>query len=350
MSKTRVAVLMGGKSGEHAVSLESGKGVLKNLNYDEYEACPVVITREGRWHCADAYAAYGTETPFNPEAFLTEHPDGAPAFPAFLLDSATRCDVVLPVLHGRYGEDGALQGLLDLYGIPCTGSGVLGSALAMHKRIAKEIYQFYKILTPEYSFYSRRQWQQAGLSVAGAIAEKLGLPVFIKTPESGSSIGMGMARTRDEVRAIAEKLLETSDEILVEKTVKGIEVSCGVLETLTGDVEPLMPTEILPVASAFFDYKAKYEKGGSREITPARIPPALLERVRKTAVAAHQALHCRGMSRTDMIIADDSIFVLETNTLPGFTETSLLPQGAAACGIPYPELLDRIIACALKNR
>ena len=341
---------MGGKSGEHDVSLRSGAGVINNLDPREYTACPVIITRSGHWVCDSTYGAFGPDLPFNGSAFLKLHSgEESLTLPGFLLDPETRPDVVFPILHGKFGEDGTLQGMLEMHGLRYTGSGVLGSALSMQKRKAKEMYLQYKIPTPLYSFYLRRQWQENSATIASGLVEKLGLPIFAKIPEGGSSIGMGLAKSKDDLKKIAEELFGESDEVLFEKAVKGTEVSCGVLESLKGECEPLLPTEIVPVTSAFFDYKAKYEAGASREITPARLPPKIIEKIQKTAVAAHTALHCRGFSRTDMIIEGDIAWVLETNTLPGFTETSLLPQGAKACGISYPELLDRIIQCALQG-
>jgi len=346
MGRLKIAVIMGGQSGEHEVSLKSGAGILANLDYDTYEACPVVISKTGVWHCANSY---GEMHPFDAALLVHQDPEGSRTIPSFLVDSATKPDVVFPIIHGKFGEDGTLQGLLAMHGLIWVGSDVLGSALAMHKRMAKELYQFHKIPTPDYSFYTRKQWQSGMSTIPSHLIEKLGLPIFIKAPNGGSSVGMGLANTREEIREIGDRLFDESDEVLFEKSIKGTEVSCGVLETLDGTVEALLPTEIVPVSSAFFDYKAKYEKNASKEITPARLSPAMTDRVRKLAVASHQALHCSGMSRTDIMISGDSLFVLETNTLPGFTETSLLPQGAKACGIAYPELLDRIIQVALKN-
>jgi len=349
MNKVRIAVLFGGRSSEHDVSLRSGSGVLRHLDYAEYEVCPVIISREGLWHCADHYSAYSPEKPFDVASFLTAHGQGEKSFPRFLLSEEGRPDVAFPVLHGRFGEDGTLQGLLDIYNIPFAGSGVLGSALAMHKRKAKELYRFYNLPTPDYSYYSRAQWEQDNGAVLRHLSEKFGYPIFAKVPEGGSSIGVGRAGNREELKQLAESYFQESEEVLFEKSVKGVEVSCGVLTGLTGKAEPLLPTEIVPATGAFFDYEAKYKVGASREITPARITPPMMDKVRRLSVQAHEALHCRDFSRTDMILDGEKIFILETNTLPGFTETSLLPQGAAAVGISYPALLDRIIHCALKR-
>ncbi len=338
---------MGGKSGEHEVSLKSGAGVINNLNPTEYISCPVIISKDGKWIADSGYGGFSLELPFNAEAFLTINTNGSDTIPAFMLNPETKPDIVFPIIHGKFGEDGTLQGMLEMHGLKYTGSGVLGSSLAMHKRMAKEMYQFHKLNTPEYSYYSKRKWESGGAAIIAHIVEKLKLPLFIKNPEGGSSIGMGMAKTKEEVKSIADNLFEDSNELIFETAIKGTEVSCGVLENTKGDCEPLLPTEIVPVSSAFFDFKAKYEANASREITPARLFPPVTEAVQKAAVKAHNALHCKGFSRTDMIISNNTPYILETNTLPGFTETSLLPQGAKACGISYPELLDRIIQCAM---
>jgi D-alanine-D-alanine ligase len=347
MSHTKVAVIMGGTSTEHEVSLKSGAGIINNLDYGSYRACPVVISKAGRWLCAEDYRAYGGPEPFDAARFLEKTPEGSVSFPIFLLAQGGRPDIVFPILHGKWGEDGTLQGLLAMYGLPFTGSGVLGSSLSIHKRKAKEMYLQYQLNTPPFSYYTRRRWRRERAAIVRHVHDKLGLPLFIKSPDGGSSIGMGHARTKADIGTVADSLFDASDEVLFEKAVKGTEVSCGVLDTPSGDCEALVPTEIVPVKSAFFDFEAKYNPEACREITPARLSPALTERVRKTAVTAHRALLCADFSRTDMIIAGNRIFVLETNTLPGFTETSLLPQGAKAAGIPYSALLDRIIECAL---
>ncbi len=346
MKKIRVVVLMGGRSGESAVSLRSGEGILGNLDYSMYEALPVVVTTEGEWLAATDYGSFGDG--FDANAFVAGCRSVSKSFPERLLGSDSLPDIVFPIIHGKYGEDGTLQGMLEMYNLPYVGSRVLSSALAMHKRKAKEIYIHNKIPTPEYSFYSRRQWNSSSPTLIAHLVEKLGLPIFAKSPEGGSSIGIGFANSKESLREIADSLFVDSDEVLFEKTVKGVEVSCGVLDTIDGEPEPLLPTEIIPVSSSFFDFKAKYEKGASREVTPARISKSLTEKVQKYAVAAHNALGCFCMSRTDMIISGEAISVLETNTLPGFTPTSLLPQGAAAVGLSYPELLDRVIRVAMK--
>lgn len=348
MNKIRIAVVFGGRSSEHDVSLRSGTGVVNNLDYNEYQVCPVIITKEGRWISGTEYRSYDRETPFDAQAFLSAGLKPESAFPAFLLGEG-RPDLVFPILHGRFGEDGTLQGMLEIYGLSYTGSGVLGSSLAMHKRKAKEMYLHHGLPTPDYSFYTRRQWEAGSASVVRHLVDKFGLPIFAKVPEGGSSIGVGKAGTKEELKKLAEQYFAESEEVLFEKQVRGVEVSCGVLDGPNGECEGLIPTEIAPVTSEFFDYQAKYEKGACREITPARITPEMTALVRKLAVKAHQALHCRDFSRTDIILSGKKAFILETNTLPGFTETSLLPQGAAAAGISYSALLDRIIGCALKR-
>jgi D-alanine-D-alanine ligase len=348
-SKIKIAVIMGGMSSEHDISLASGQGIINNLDYNEYAVCPVIITKEGRWHCAEEYAGFFGPTKFDPGKFLEKVPEGTKTFPIFLLAQDGRPDVVLPILHGRWGEDGTLQGLLSIYGLDYTGSSVLASSLAIHKRKAKEMYQQYNLNTPAFSFYPKSKWETGRADIPGYVMDKLGLPVFVKIPDGGSSIGLGMASSKEEIQTISDKLFEEADEVMFEKYVKGTEVSCGVLESASGDIEALMPTEIVPVKSSFFDFEAKYNQEACREITPARISPALIQKVQNTAVTAHRALNCSDFSRTDMIISGSKIFVLETNTLPGFTETSLLPQGAAAAGITYQSLLDRIIGCALKR-
>ena len=323
-----VAVLMGGASGEHDVSLSSGAGVLANLRDDRYVALPVTIGRDGAWDVEGAGAGLS----------LWEG----------LAAVAQRAQVVFPALHGPNGEDGTMQGLLDLAGIPYVGSDHYASALAMDKPRAKDVYRCAGLSTPDTVEITRFSLA-AGEDFLGEIVQRLGLPCVVKTPKLGSSVGVGIARDRAGLAATLGEILPLAGAAMVERFVTGTELTAPVLEDPETGVPVALPLiEIRPRVSGWFDYQAKYEVGGSEELCPAPIDDALTAAVQEIGLAAHRALGCRGMSRTDVIVDEGGTpWVIETNTIPGFTPTSLLPQAAQAAGIDYPALVDQLIRRAL---
>lgn len=305
-----VALLAGGKSAERDVSLKSGDQVFKALDKDKYD-----IVR------------------YDPRDDLVR-----------LAQDCSKIDVALIILHGRMGEDGTIQGLLDSMGIPYQGSGVLGSAIAMNKILSKQLYVQAGITTAPYVVVDRGQ-PDGGRRT---ILETLGLPVVIKPEHEGSSIGLSIVKREGDLDGALELGYRYDRRCLVERYIAGTEITGGVLGNDTLEALPLV--EIIPGDQyEFFDYAAKYTPGASHEICPARIPEDVARRARDLAVRAHQALYCRGYSRTDMIVSEGEIFVLETNTIPGMTETSLLPQAAAAAGLSFSALLDRLIELALER-
>lgn len=306
MKKIRLALLSGGNSSEREVSLKSGNQVYAALDQNKYD-----IRR------------------YDPRDDLQQ-----------LVADASSLDVALIIMHGRYGEDGTIQGLLDLLGVPYQGSGVMASAVAMNKEISKKLYQQAGLQVPQAVFSDRHK----PLDPA-AITEAVGLPAVIKPVNEGSSIGISIASTLEELQAGLQKAFALDRRVLVEEFIAGIEVTCAVLGN--DDLQALPLVEIVPGASyGFFDYEAKYLPGASNEIIPARLSPELTERVQHCGLTAHRALGCRGYSRTDTMVRGQDIFVLETNTIPGMTATSLFPQAAAAAGLPFPALLDRLIELA----
>jgi D-alanine-D-alanine ligase len=253
---------------------------------------------------------------------------------------AREIDAALIIMHGRGGEDGSMQGLLDLLEIPYQGSGVLASAVAMNKELSKVFYQLAGLKVPNALAFPRDNAPDPA-----AIKAKLGLPVVIKPVNEGSSIGITKAATLEALQAGLDKAFELDSRVLVEEFIQAIEITGGVLGNATLQALPLV--EIIPTDKYdFFDYEAKYMPGASHEICPARISPELTRRAQECALTAHRALGCRGYSRTDMLVRGDDIYVLETNTIPGMTATSLFPQGAKEAGIEFPELLDKLIDLA----
>jgi D-alanine-D-alanine ligase len=309
MKKMRVALIAGGKSSEREVSLKSGEQVYQALNKDKYD-----IRR------------------YDPLNDLER-----------LVREAPELDVALIIMHGRGGEDGTLQGMLDLLEVPYQGSGVLGSALGMNKELSKILYLQAGLKVPHALVFTQKDAPSAP-----NIEEVLGLPAVIKPVNEGSSIGITIARSRKELEEGLAAAFKYDYRVVVEEFIEGTEVTGGVLGNAELQALPLV--EIVPSTSyPFFSYEAKYLPGATTEICPARIDAALTQAAQQCALTAHQALGCRGYSRTDMKIREGEIYVLETNTIPGMTATSLFPQGAKAAGIEFPELLDKLIELALEK-
>jgi D-alanine-D-alanine ligase len=301
MEKLTVALLAGGISSEREVSLNSGDQVYEALDKKKYN-----IRR------------------YDPKNDISR-----------LIKDAAKIDIALIILHGPYGEDGTIQGLLDLLHIPYQGSGVLGSAAAMSKAATP---------FPRYLIYERSDTVDAN-----ACAEKFGLPLVVKPVVGGSSVGMSIVRSAADLQSAVEKAFDFDSTVMVEAFIDGLELTAGVIGNRDLDAFPLI--EIIPDKDHdFFDYEAKYTSGITQEICPARIDDELTQKAQAYAKIAHQALYCRGYSRTDMILKDREIYVLETNTIPGMTATSLLPQAAQAAGLNFTKLLDRLIELGLEDR
>jgi D-alanine-D-alanine ligase len=280
------------------------------------------------------------------------------ATPAAALDAALlapgsqgeKPDVVFIALHGKGGEDGTIQGMLELLGLPYTGSGVLASALAMDKAMTKHLFRSAGIPVLEDLLVRRGQALDPAALTAGVCQLLGGFPVFVKPNAEGSTFGCTLVASSAELPGAIEIALQYDALAIIERYARGMEITVGVLGN-TGEAEGLeaLPViEIVPKA-AYYDYESKYAEGGSEHIIPARLSEALLRRAQEIALRCHELLGCRGMSRTDMIVAGQELVVLEVNTIPGMTPTSLLPQAAAHAGIPFSQLLDRLIASALRR-
>lgn len=264
---------------------------------------------------------------------------------ARLVADAADIDVALVILHGPFGEDGTVQGLLDLLDIPYQGAGVLGSALAMNKLVSKRLYQEAGLRVPPY-----RVARAAAAVDAAKIVADIGLPLVVKPAGGGSSIGMSVVKTASELPEALEAAFSQDDAALLERFISGVELTAGVIGNAPLEAFPLI--EIIPKSEhGFFNYAAKYSAGEAEEICPARVSDEITRRAQEYARTAHRALCCRGYSRTDFILshADGELYVLETNTIPGMTPTSLFPQAARAAGLEFPALLDRLVALALED-
>ncbi len=324
--QARIAVIMGGPSSEHDISLVSGRQVVGALR-DEHVVV-VRIDKDGTWNL-----------------------DGvrAESMGRALDELKRRVDVVFVAMHGPFGEDGTVQGLLDAIGLPYTGTGVMGSALAMDKARTKLVYRAADLPTPRFEWVDRQRWGEARDEILVAIAA-LGWPCALKPTCSGSSVGMSFPEDSEQAAADVDALLAESDGVLAEAKVVGREFTCGVLD-VDGAQLALPITEIIPGAEyAFFDYEAKYKPGATAEITPADIPDRLAAKMQVLAKQAHRVLGCRDFSRTDyMVGADGAPTILETNTIPGLTPQSLLPQAAAEAGYDFRALIRLLIDNALSR-
>ncbi len=327
--KTRhIAVLMGGTSAEHGVSLNSGRMVMRNLKPDRFRATPVVIEKDGAWRVGDSAPC--------------------PVHEGVSRLAGLGADCVFLALHGPGGEDGRMQGLLDLLGIAYTGSPHAASALCMDKIQSKAVVAGAGLPVASQRVVTRAEWVAGEGALTEAIGSAVGFPCVVKSPCEGSSLGMGIPQSADELPSVMATVFTHGSAALIEQFIEGRELTCGVLETAQGQPEALPVTEIRPVSSAYFDFRAKYTPGATEEITPAPIPDTLRERVQEIALTAHRVLGCRGFSRSDMIARNGEEPVwIEINTIPGMTETSLFPQAAAAAGIPFASLVTLLIDNAL---
>ncbi|MFH0789249.1 MAG: D-alanine--D-alanine ligase [Pseudomonadota bacterium] len=310
MKKLQVALIMGGLSNEREISLKSGAEVHKALNPDRYRV-----------------SSYDLK-------------DSLPR----LVSDAAQIDVALIILHGRFGEDGTIQGMLELLGIPYQGSGVLGSAIAMNKRLSKALYRREGL--PVARDRVIRSGERPALD---SVVEELGWPIVVKPNSEGSSIGIRIAKNLKRLSEDIEQALVLDKEVLLEEYINGREITGGVIGNQTLEALPII--EIIPAEHyEFFDYEAKYKEKASKEICPAELPESITRLAQEYALRAHKALNLRGYSRTDMIVRDGEIVLLETNTIPGMTRTSLFPQAARAAGMDFSALLDRLIELALEDR
>ncbi|MCB8936677.1 MAG: D-alanine--D-alanine ligase [Candidatus Promineofilum sp.] len=362
--KIRIGVLYGGRSGEHEVSLRSARSVMESLDPTRYEVVPIGITKEGRWVATGIEAlTAGTVSGSGRSATLLPEPSDAslmavdptandPATSS--LSVITELDVVFPVLHGPYGEDGTVQGLLELAGLPYVGAGVVGSAVGMDKVIFKQVMIACGLPVLPWVMCTRRQWQAKPDAVIEAVETALPYPVFTKPVNLGSSVGISKCHDRDELRAGLDEAARFDRRLVAEQ---GINRARELEVSVLGNEEPVASVvgEVRP-RREFYDYVAKYvaEPGSEDEselLIPANLTPDVAAAVRHLAVQAYQAIDCAGLGRVDMLLDDQTgqIYLNEINTIPGFTTISMYPKLWAATGMSYSELLDRLVDLALER-
>jgi D-alanine-D-alanine ligase len=313
MSRVRVGVLMGGPSPEHDVSLGSGGRVAQALDPARFDTIPLEVPRTGAW------------------------------FPP------TDLDVAFIAMHGPYGEDGSIQGMLEFAGIPYTGSGVLASALAMDKRRSRQLFGFNGIPTPGYLTVERAGYHARRASLVSEIRQALGFPCFVKPNGQGSSLGVSIVHEPDELDPALEQAFALDTMVLIEEYLRGTELTCAILDDADRGSPTALPlVEIVPKRE-FFNYEAKYTPGASEEICPARLPSGAVWRAQSAAVRAYRVLGCTDFGRVDLFVREADVVVLEVNTIPGLTDGSLFPKAALAAGIDFSALVERLVGAALRR-
>jgi D-alanine-D-alanine ligase len=378
VKKLRVGIIYGGRSGEHEVSIASAAAVVQNLDKQRYEAIPIRIEKDGRWIIADRLPASSSAAEVieqsraqtarhlntaaasgapqqrlargGREAHLVAHPSdeqimtiergSSPAITGLALD------VVFPVLHGPYGEDGTVQGLLELANIPYVGAGVLSSAVGMDKAVAKLVFAAKGLPQVNYLQVLRSEWMAAPAKIRKDVSSQLGYPVFVKPANLGSSVGISKAKSDADLPAAIDMAAEFDRKVVIEAAVPNArEIEIAVLGNDNPDVS--VPGEVIP-SREFYDYEAKYLDDDSKTIIPADLPAAVTAEVKRLAIEVFRALDCAGMARVDFLMdrSTGKLYVNEINTIPGFTTISMYSKMWAASGVPYPELLDRLITLA----
>lgn len=337
----KVAVLMGGKTPEHEISLISGREVVKKLPTSKYQAFPIVISHDGRdWQLIDKENFLKIADSFTPKKIKADWQFPKSRKIENFTEFSNFFDVVFIAMHGPFGEDGTIQGMLEFLGMPYIGSGVLASSLGMNKLAFRKIMEKEGITIPKYLTIAERDVDQKNLNLLGDF------PFFVKPYNQGSSVGTAIVKNKKGLQKAINLAFKLSPVVLVDEYVRGTEVTCGILGNESPKALPLI--EIIP-ANKYFDYESKYNDTRTQEIVPARISPKLTKQTQKISLQVYKALGCKGFSRVDLILKENKEpIVLEINTIPGLTSISLLPKAAEAAGISYSQLLDKIIQFALE--
>jgi D-alanine-D-alanine ligase len=354
MKKLRVGVIYGGRSGEHEVSVVSASAIFKHLDRSRYEAIPIRIDKDGRWlltGAAPTAISAGDIESATGDALQTVAATPQAVEPTTAV-SESGIDVVFPVLHGPYGEDGTVQGLLELANVPYVGAGVLGSAVGMDKAVMKTLFAAHGLPIVGHLTILRREWERDARGITERVTDTLGYPVFVKPANLGSSVGISRARAAEELGPAMHLALQYDRKTVIEAAVPGArEIECAVL----GNDEPQasVPGEVIVThRDGFYSYDAKYlDADGATTRIPADLPPALAEQVRRLSVEAFRVLELAGMARVDFFLSGTTgdLYLNEVNTIPGFTPISMYPKMWEASGLAYPDLIDRLIQLAMER-
>jgi D-alanine-D-alanine ligase len=341
MVKQKVAVIFGGRSAEHEISLISAQAIMDALDTDKYQVIPFGITRQGEWLTEQPMSTLKKRA----EGILEPAPTSHSGIP---LDELMTADVVFPVLHGPYGEDGTIQGLLEILGLPYVGAGVTASALGMDKALQKTLLRQNNIAVPDFLIITRYHWQSRRDETINAVEQRIGYPCFVKPSGLGSSIGINKAQDQQQLIRALDDASYFDTKLLVEQAIDAREIECSVL----GNEEPIASLlgEIVP-AGEFYDYESKYLSDQSQLIIPADLPQTLSDEIRRLAVQAFTALDCAGMARVDFLLerTTNRIFLSEINTIPGFTPISMYPKLWEAADISFSDLVDQLIRLGLER-
>ncbi|KYH34936.1 D-alanine--D-alanine ligase [Clostridium tepidiprofundi DSM 19306] len=340
--KKKVAILFGGQSTEHEVSLLSAASVLRNIDYDKYIVYPIGITKDGQW-----FQYNGNILNIENGTWENDYENKVENGQKLLFDRAV--DVVFPVLHGLYGEDGTIQGMCKLLSIPCVGAGVLSSALCMDKVYTKFLLDRFGIKQAEYFIIKSYEYTKNKDNIINDIEKNIGYDLFIKPSNSGSSVGITKAHNRQELINGIDEALKYDSKVLIEKAINAKEVEVSVLGNES--VEASIPGEIEP-SKEFYDYEAKYESEDSELIIPARLSDEKINEIRQRAIEVYKILDCRGMARVDFLVDKntDEIYTNEVNTIPGFTKISMYSKLWEASGKPYDVLIDELFELAISSK
>ncbi len=344
MKKLNILVLMGGKSSEHEISLIGGREVVKNLDKEKFNVLPAIISKDGnRLQLVSLNELYELENPLDLKGTNKDLVKRANNELESINEIRENIDVVFIAMHGPYGEDGTIQGMLELRGYKYTGSGVLASALGMDKLMFRKVMRSAGIKIPNFLALHSNESRNLDLKLLGKP------PYFVKPNRAGSSVGASMVNNIKDLREALEIAFEHDETILIDEFIKGTEITCGILGNDKLTVLPLV--EIRPLLGEFFDYDSKYKESGSEEIIPARISKALTKKIQEIAVKVYKEVGCKGFGRVDFILKDGKYpYVLEINTIPGLTPMSLLPKAAKESGLSYTKLLDQMIEYSLKSK
>ena len=344
--KIKIAVLFGGRSCEHEISILSGTSILRNLDNDKYLKYGIYISKEGKWFLVNTEDINDDFSTIEKKAVESLNLSRN----AFVTSSGDRIepDIIFPALHGPYGEDGTIQGMFEVFDIPFVGCGVLSSAIAMDKISSKRIFAHCKLpVVPFVAFY-RHQWQTQHIEIMSDVEKKLKYPVFVKPSNLGSSIGITKVHDRKELALAVELASEYDKRIIVEKGISAREIECSVMGNDNAVVS--LPGEIIP-AREFYDYAAKYEDNNTQLQMPADLTEKQIQRVQHLALAAYQALNCEGFARVDFLMdrRTHRFYISEINTIPGFTQFSMYHRLWLLSGISFAEVLDKLIFYAFKK-
>ncbi|OKO91530.1 D-alanine--D-alanine ligase [Geobacillus proteiniphilus] len=352
MMKTRVGVLYGGKSPEHQVSLSTAMAVMNAIDPHKFDVIPIYITPKGQWIKGEQLTGPIEEIKqlqftSAATALIPVSLNQAPAADSAAEGNEETIDVIFPLLHGPNGEDGTVQGLLEILNIPYVGNGVLASAVGMDKVIMKNLFAQAGLRQAKYIAVTKYDWQKSGETVYDRIERELGYPCFVKPANAGSSVGISKCKQRGDLKAAFIEAFKYDRKIIIEEAIVGREIEIGVI----GNDEPICSVvgEIVP-KKEFYDYEAKYEDGQTELIIPADVTKEQYETIKQMAITAFQALDLSGLARVDFFLAEDgAVYINEVNTMPGFTPYSMFPLLWQHSGVPYPELIERLIALALER-